>query len=69
MSAKKKAAKTVLRITQVRGLAGVRRHHRRILKGLGLGRVGRTVVRPNDPCIRGMVDKVSYLVEAREEEA
>ena len=69
MSARTKKAKTVLRITQVRGTAGVRRHHRRILAGLGLGRVGRTVVRPDDPCIRGMVEKVSYLVEAVEEDA
>ena len=33
-----------------------------VLKGLGLGRIGRTVVRPDDECIRGMVAKVTHLV-------
>jgi large subunit ribosomal protein L30 len=33
------------------------------LRGLGLRRPGHRVVRPDSPAIRGMVHKVSHLVE------
>ena len=29
---------------------------------LGLGRIGRSVIRKDDPCIRGMIAKVTHLV-------
>jgi large subunit ribosomal protein L30 len=41
---------------------------RKVLHGLGLGRIGRTVTRPDDPCIRGMVNKVTHLVTVEEAE-
>jgi large subunit ribosomal protein L30 len=33
------------------------------LKGLGLRRLNQSVVRPDEPAIRGMVHKVRHLVE------
>ena len=72
-AAKKKPAKKVkkqqLRITQVSSQIGFDRHQRKVLAGLGLGRIGKQVVRVDDPCIRGMVAKVSHLVSVEEVEA
>ncbi len=59
---------TQLRITQVRSQIGAQQRQRRVLKGLGLGRIGRSVLRPDDPCIRGMVAKIPHLVRVEEVE-
>jgi large subunit ribosomal protein L30 len=40
--------------------------HRKVLKGMGLTKVNRTVELENTPAVRGMVDKVSHLVVAEE---
>lgn len=66
MTAKKKPSK--LRITQVKSQIGFSSQQKKIISGLGLGRIGRSVVRANDDCIRGMVTKVSHLVAVEEVE-
>lgn len=66
---KKTKKKTMLRITQVRSQIGSKAKNRSVLTGLGLGRIGRSVMRPNDDCIRGMINKVSHLVTVEEVEA
>ncbi|MBI3620576.1 MAG: 50S ribosomal protein L30 [Nitrospirae bacterium] len=38
---------------------------RRVLKALGLRRVRQCVVRNDHPSIRGMINKVSHLLEVR----
>ena len=68
MSARKAGASGKLRITQVRSQIGFHEKQGRVLAGLGLGRIGRTVTKPDDPCIRGMVNKVSHLVTVEEVE-
>jgi len=55
-----------LRITLVRGLSGRNEYHRRVVKGLGLTRTNRAVVRQDTPEIRGMVEKVKFLVRMEE---
>ncbi len=40
--------------------------HRQVLRGLGLKKVNRSVLRENTPAIRGMVNAVSHLVTAEE---
>jgi large subunit ribosomal protein L30 len=55
-----------LRIHQVRSAIGSKPKHRGTLRALGLGRIGRTVVQPDRPEIRGMVARVSHLVEVEE---
>jgi large subunit ribosomal protein L30 len=65
MSARKAKAKK-LKITQVRSQIGYHTKQRQVLSGLGLGRIGRSVVKLDDPCIRGMVNKVSHLVAVEE---
>ena len=57
-----------LRITLVRGLSGRNEYHRRVVRGLGLTRLNRAVVRKDTPEIRGMVEKVKFLVRMEEVE-
>ena len=64
----RKAKKKMLQITQVRSQIGAQQQHKRVIAGLGLGRIGRTVTRVDDPCIRGMVNKVTHLVSVEEVE-
>jgi large subunit ribosomal protein L30 len=52
-----------LKVKLVRSMSGHTEKHRETLRGLGLGRVGRERVLQDTPAIRGMIDKVSYLVE------
>jgi large subunit ribosomal protein L30 len=63
--AKKKAAEAAktLKIRQKGGLPGCQRPHREVVRSLGLRRIGHVVERPDTPAVRGMVAKVSYLVE------
>jgi len=56
----------VLRITLKRSGIGCPRRQRETLNGLGLTRVGRTVVRYDSPSIQGMIRKVLHLVEVHE---
>lgn len=55
-----------LRITLVRSGIGRPEKHGRILRALGLRKRGRSVLREDTPSIRGMVSKVSHLVEVEE---
>jgi large subunit ribosomal protein L30 len=54
-----------LEITQVRSGLGTPPDHRGTLRALGLKRMHQTVVHEDNPVIRGMVRKVSYLLEVR----
>ena len=56
----------MLKITLARGLSGHREAHRRVVKGLGLTRVNRSVVLKDTPEIRGMVEKVKFLLRVEE---
>ncbi len=49
-------------VQQVRGLAGSTKRQRAVVRGLGLRRIGHTVVRPDNPMTRGMVNRVPHLV-------
>jgi large subunit ribosomal protein L30 len=55
-----------LKITQIRSTIGVRNSQRLNLKGLGLGRIGRSVVVANTPSFRGAIKKVLHLVTVEE---
>lgn len=51
-----------IRITLVKGLAGTRRRHRDTIRGLGLRRLNHTVELTDTAAVRGMIDRVRYLV-------
>ena len=51
-----------IKVTQLRSLIGTRPEHRASVRGLGLRRINHTVELADTPAIRGMINKVSYLV-------
>jgi len=55
-----------LKITLRRSHIGSTPRQREVLRGLGLRRINSSVLRPDDPAIRGMVTKVIHLVEVEE---
>ena len=57
----KKQGKTV-KVTLIRSLIGTRPEHRASVRGLGLRRINHTVELVDSPSVRGMINKVSYLV-------
>jgi len=56
----------ILEITLVKSMIGRPEKHRKVLRGLGLTKVNRTVKLENTPAVRGMVQNVSHLVKAKE---
>jgi len=55
-----------LLITQVRSGASRPKVQRKVLVGLGLTRMNKTVTRKDTPEVRGMIRKVAHLVEVVE---
>lgn len=55
-----------LEITLRKSGIGRPEKHKKILRGLGLTRLNKTVVRADTPEIRGMVRKVIHLVDVKE---
>ena len=62
--AKKKSTK--LRVTLVRSPNGKIGKHRDTVRGLGLRRMHHSVELQDTPEIRGMINKVNYLVQVEE---
>ncbi|CAG0950645.1 50S ribosomal protein L30 [Burkholderiales bacterium] len=57
------AGKKTIRVTQVRGLTSTREDHRATVRGLGLRWTHHTVEVEDTPSVRGMIQKVNYLVK------
>ena len=55
-----------LKITLTRSVIGASEAKRKVVKALGLGKTNSTVVRPDQPSVRGMVNKISHLVTVEE---
>ncbi len=63
MTTRKKAAAAKLRIVQVASGIGNQERVKRVLTdGLGLGRIGSSVVLPDNGYTRGMIAKVAHIV-------
>jgi large subunit ribosomal protein L30 len=56
----------MLKITLIKSMIGRPEKHRKVLRGMGLTKLNRTVELQNTPSVRGMVQKVSHLVVAEE---
>jgi large subunit ribosomal protein L30 len=52
-----------MRVTLLKSGIGRNKKIRATLKGLGLTRLHKTVVLNNTPAIRGMINKVSFMVK------
>lgn len=55
-----------IKVTLVKSIAGTRQDHRATVRGLGLRRIRHTVVLEDTPAVRGMINKVSYLVKCED---
>ncbi len=52
-----------VRVTLKRSPIGTPERHRLVLRGLGLRHIRQTAVHPDTPQVRGMIQKVGYLLE------
>ncbi len=59
-------AQKKLKITQVYSSIDTLEAHKRTIIALGLGKIRKTVIKNDTPQIRGMIDKVKYLVKVEE---
>ena len=55
-----------LQITQVKSTNGANPKQRATLKTLGLGKIGRSSEREDNPSVRGLVHSVRHLVKVDE---
>lgn len=52
-----------IKVTLVKSTIGTKKAHRDCVRGLGLRRMHHTVEVEDTPAVRGMINKVSYLVK------
>jgi large subunit ribosomal protein L30 len=52
-----------LKVTLVKSVIGTKISHRATVRGLGLRRINHTVELLDTPEVRGMINKVSYLIK------
>ena len=55
--------KKTIKVTQIKGVIGTKQDHRATVRGLGLRRIRHTVELEDTPAVRGMINKVAYLVK------
>ena len=55
-----------IKVTLVKGITATKHKHRETVRGLGLKRRSHTVEVADTPSIRGMINRVSYLVKVEE---
>ena len=59
-------AKKTIKITQLKSAIGRLKEHKACLRGLGLRRIRHAVEVEDTPSVRGMVNKISYMVKVEE---
>lgn len=52
-----------IRVTLIKSLIGTKQPHRATVRGLGLRRINHCVVLEDTPAVRGMINKVTYLLK------
>ncbi len=57
------AEKKTVKIKLVKSVAGTRESHRATVRGLGLRKVNSVSELQDTPAVRGMINKVDYLVK------
>ncbi|MDB4476101.1 50S ribosomal protein L30 [Congregibacter variabilis] len=60
-------AKATIKVTQTKSSSGRLKNHRACVAGLGLRRIGHTVEVEDTPSVRGMINKVSYMLSVEEQ--
>ena len=59
-------AKATIKVTQLKSTNGRLQNHKACVAGLGLRRIGHTVEVEDTPSVRGMINKVHYLVRVED---
>ena len=60
------ADKKTVKVPLIKSTIGRLPKHKDTVKGLGLRRIGHTVELEDTPSVRGMINKVSYLLKVEE---
>ena len=55
-----------LKITQFKSSNGANKKQRDTLRTLGLGKIGRTSEKPDNPALRGAIHSVQHLVKVED---
>lgn len=58
--------KKIVKVTLVKSKNGRLKSHQACVKGLGLRKIGHTVELEDTPSVRGMIDKVYYMVSVED---
>ena len=58
-----KASKPTVTVKLVKSIAGTKESHRATVRGLGLRKLNSQFTLEDTPAVRGMINKVSYLVK------
>lgn len=61
-----KSKENKIKVTQIRSIIGHREKAKRTMRALGFRRMHQSVVHADSPVIRGMISKISFLVEVEE---
>lgn len=59
-------AKKTITVTQIKSTAGRLKAHQVCVAGLGLRRIGHSVEVEDTPSVRGMINKVSYMLKVED---
>ena len=59
-------AANMIKVTLTKSVNGRLQAHKACVKGLGLRRIGHTVEVEDTPAVRGMINKVSYMLRVEE---
>jgi large subunit ribosomal protein L30 len=51
-----------IKVTLLKSTAGIKQTHRATVRGLGLKKINHAVELADTPAVRGMINKVAYLV-------
>ncbi len=55
-----------LKVTQIRSTINRIESHKKIIRSLGLGKIGKSRIHNDTPSIRGMINKDAYLLKVEE---
>jgi len=56
-------AENKIKVTLVKSIIGTKESHRATVRGLGLRKLNSSSLLEDTPAVRGMINKVSYLVK------
>ncbi len=60
-------AKKTIKVTLTRSPIGTQPNHRQCVRGLGLRKLNHTVELEDTPAIRGMINRVNFMVRVEEQ--